>query len=1054
MNCPNCNYARIFEGLRYCPNCGSKLFVEPLREEGIERLKSLGGEFRLVIIAFVNFAIKSPESVGHTENVVYLAEMMEGVEEIVKKYEATVNRIIPDNRLLIIFGVPRVHSDDKKRALNCLLEIRNYCNERIRSHRQPAGCQFAIGVHNGWAFFGYILEEPSFLTVIGDTVNVGARLASICPPNQILLSEDVYNLFYDMAVMESIGKIFVKGRAQPIEVFNLKDARVESYKGQICPLLGREREMERLINLAQRIKGNRLGIAIITGQMGIGKTRLKEEFENYLSQNKSFKFMESHCTVEMQTPYYPFKLLLREYFRVKENENREKIAEKIDLWAKENNLDPLDIKGIKNLFMTDLRRIWGEQLISVQEEIYVSMKNLLKFECRKNPLIIIFEEFNRADPNTKNLLNYLILEMENEPIMFLLINFGGERINMDGLDFEEINLGPLSAEAISDLVKFYLIDVEPGWIDFLYKISGGNPLLAIEAVKNMRRRDLLKREVKREWHSEKEEHFTFLGDLYTVVMSGLDALSLEYRSIIDYASVIGYSFNYSILNRIMEKKVNLLEKLDYLKNEGYIVQFKDEDDPVYLFRHNLLRDAAYTTIPQKKRKEIHHLVASLFEETYSGGLSEHYESIGYHYQESENYGRAAEYFKLAGDKSKNLYAIDDAMNFYNLVLKIGKEHKNQIPKSLLEETELNLADLYEISGDIQKMKEVVERGIKEAERDKDLKMHLLFTERKAVAHLLFGEFNNAEELLINALENCPPEMPEVLAIIYSDLGLLYAKRYEYEKSVLNYNLNWNIAHNHFIKEGETRCLLNLANLHTSLGNYELAIDYLNYGLQEVISNEDLYMRAQFKFKLGNVYYQIWNLNRALEEFQEAYNLAERISYEIGIKSNLEIATIYSIMQEQDKAMELIEGVDKKIMKSLREILLSEVNLKKAMVYKNKKDYKKAHSLLVNSLKGAQKYNQKEIEVQSLIFLSEFEEEKEFDYLKSALEIAETIKLPPLIVQAMFKLTKFYAKINEKEKAQYYGQRALLTLNDIKSKLKDENQVCYTNRPEFVELLKI
>ncbi|MEO0106414.1 MAG: AAA family ATPase, partial [candidate division WOR-3 bacterium] len=961
MKCVICNSDKIPQAAEFCPNCGTQLKIESTRDKGTERLKILGGESRFVTLFFVDFIIMNPAEDKITkQNIIYLSDLMEKVAAIVKKYDGTVNRIMPDYRLLIIFGAPKVHTDDPNRAVRCVLEIKKYLYERRRLEAPITRFNIKIGINSGWIFFGYVLENPPFLTVIGDTVNIAARLAQMSMPDQILMSENTYNLLPDLIVAEHIGMTYVRGRSGSLDVYNLIDIRFETLQMPKCPFWGRKEEMARLIALTQKIKENRISIGIITGQMGIGKTRLKEEFENFLRADGSFRFIESHCTVEMQTPYYPFKLLFREYFNLKESDSRANIAEKIDRFVSENNLDPQEIKGIKHLFLTDLQRLWGENLISINEEIFIAVGNLLRFECKKNPLVIIFEEFNRADSMTKNLVAYLAAELVNNSIMFLLINYTGDLFKKDNNNnFEEINLGPLSKETIANLVNYYLTDADPNLIEFLYKTTGGNPLFTIETIKNVKRRNIIKKEASGRWLLDREKHFTFLDDLYSVVMSGLDALAPEYRLIIDYASVIGYSFNYHILKEILEDEENLLERLNYLKNEDYIIQFKDDTDPIYIFRHNLLKDAAYTTLPLKKRKELHRRVAVLLEKSYSEQLSEYYETIGYHYHEAENYKKAAEYFKMAGDKAKNLYAIEQAINFYNNVLKIGREYKEQISPNLLRQTELNLTDIYEILGDTQRMKEIAESGLSAAEIEKNQKEILLFSERKAISLLMSGDYKSAESLLLESVENCPAEYADVLTQLYSDLGLLYAEKYEYEKSILNYNLTWNTARTYGIKEGEIRCLLNLSQLHTKLGNYELAYEYLNYGLDELITEENLRPKAQYKYNLGILDYQVWNLNKAIEQLTEAFNIAERSSHEIQIKSALELALIHSLMQNYDEAARLVEYVDKKITPTIREILLSEINLKKAIFYENKKERERVVPFLTNALKLAQKYNQQE-----------------------------------------------------------------------------------------------
>lgn len=910
-------------------------------------------------------------------------------------------------------------------------------------------------VNTGRAFFGYILEKPSFLTVIGDTINIAARLTELAPPGTILISEDIYDKVQAYVEAEGVGKKSIKGKRDQIDVYILKDIIEESKVAatQKLPFFGREKELKRLINIAEGIKKNRLALCAIGGQMGIGKTRLKEEFKRYLAEDKTYNFFETHCAIEIQSPYYPFRFLIREYFKLNEFDSQEEMANRIDKIIAEKGLSPMDARGVKHLFLTNLRRLQYEQVREINEEIFAAIKNLIRYECRTQPLVLIFEEFNKADVMTKDLVTYLLSELENEPLMFLMVNISKEFIMNLFTPIEEINLTPLSLKDIYDLSKFILQDVDEKLIEFVYHAAGGNPLFTIEAIRHSRRTKLIK-EVSGRWFLVREQQLPFLDDLYGVVMSTIDSLSSQYRLILDYASVIGYGFSLRMLNELLSRS-DLTEQLNYLVNEGYIILSRDEQDPIYFFRHNLLKDAAYSILPLKKRKEIHQQVAGLFEKLYTDQLSDFYENIGHHYLSCESFKKAASYLKLAGDKAKNLYAIERALSFYNTVLKIKKDADEEIPNDLIRDILLSLTDLYEITGDIPKMQKIAYEGIQSARKDKDFENEIIFSERNGYALILNSQFNEAEELLLVSVQRCNEKMGNILTILYSDLGVLYTTEYEYEKGVLYYNLAWNIARSAGIKNGEVSCLLNLAQLHRNLGNYEQALDYLNYTLENLLSPEDMRLTTQFKYHISDINFQIWNLEKTTNLLQETLSVSESIgNIEIYIKSALGLAVINSINGNHEEAEKYLKFVDKKISFFIRESLLAEVNLNKALIYYNKNDFRKAKDYLINNLEIARRLRNKEIECRCNLLLSLIDKNTSIENAKKALEIAEALKLPPLIALAMYGLAHIFVQNNEIDKARYYGTKALLLFDDLKSKLSEEDRQFYIHKPEYVKLLEI
>jgi len=1057
IKCPFCDYQQIDEKVIFCTNCGSRITDDTKQSSASERLKFWGGELRMLSVFFVSF-LGFEKLIGkkvYRDIMINLRECMTDVEAIIQQFDGTSNQIIPDKRILGIFGAPKAHKDDPIRAVRCAWQIKDWWKKKKNEVKFLGSVDLTIGINTGRAFFGYILEESSFLTVIGDMINTAARLTEISLPDEILMGENTRDRVLEYVDVQHIGERSIKGRSSKVNVYRIENIRKESevFPSQKIPIFGREAELKKLIDIAKSLKKGKARVCLITGQMGIGKTRLQEEFQNFLAEDRSFNFVEVHCSAELSSPYFAFDFLLRHYLKLDVFDDKKKLADEIDEIIAQKGLSPLNAKGLKHLFLTDLQRLKRDEIFTINEEIYTAVKNLIKYESQKTPLIMIFEEFNKADEMTKHLISYLLQELKNKPVMFVLVNGPKDFITNIEIVIEEINLTPLSLKDIKNLVDFILNDVDDKLVEFMYKSAGGNPLFTIAAVRNTLRTKLIKK-VSGHWRLEKEQHLPFLDDLYGVVMSTIDSLPGDYRLIIDYASVIGYRFSYRVLKGLFER-TKLKEQLNHLVEEGYIILSQNDKDPMYVFRHNLLKDAAYTVLPLRKRKEIHQVVANLYEKLYVDQLSDFYEDIGYHYLSGENYKKTTKYYKLAGDKSKNLYAIEQALYFYNTVLKLNKDSEDQVDIDTMQDVLLNLTDLYEITGDVQKMKKAAEYGLRIARKDKNTENEVNFTERYAYVLFLLNNFNKAEELLLSSVEQCNDDMVEILSILYSDLGILYQNKYEYEKSVLNYNLSWNTARTNQIKRGEILCLFNLSQLHRNLGNYEKALDYLNYGLNNLIPADNMRWVVQFKYMIADINYQMWNLKKAKNFLLECLEISDDIgNVEVYLKSALDLAIIHTNKAKSKEAKRYLQLADKKVSLFIRENLLAEINLKKAMIYYNESNQKRVKDYTMNALKIAQKFNQKEIEFYCYNLLSLIDTESSLEHAKKVLDIAEMIKLPPLIAAGLFRMTEIFTQANDFERARYYGRKALRVYDDLKFNLNDENRQCYIRRPEYMKLLEI
>lgn len=1022
-----------------------------------ERLRLLGGELRLLTVFFVNLSgidrlIRKDTYAATSE---HIQQFLRNIEEIVDEYNGTSNRIIPDFRILAIFGAPQAHHDDALRATRCASRIRDWWLKNKQESKFLKDTDLRIGMNTGRAFFGFVLKESPFLTVIGDSINTAARLTEMSQQSEILMSRTTHNAVFRYIDAEHIGEQTLKGKETKVDIYRLQKIRTtpRTAEPMRMPLFGREAELQRLLTLAQEsVKHGGLR-CVINGQLGIGKTRLKEELEAHLHKSDEVLCLETNCSVDVQSPYFPFRTLLRNLLQLHELDNQQSINKRIEAMVVGETLNAALAKGIKHLLLTDIGRLRSDELRMINEEIYASMLNIVRDESHRKPLILIFEECGQADLMSRELLAYLMFELEKEPVMFVLVNVPDHGSLPGSTSIEEIDLKPLPRQHIYALVQHILGNVDDSLTDFIYREAGGNPLFTIEAIRNTRRNKII-HQTAGKWYLARKQTLVFLDDLYGMVMSTIDSLTLDARLIIDYASVIGYRFSLRILRELLPRP-DLQEHLDQLNAEGYIVLSAAGDDPIYIFRHNLLRDAAYTVLPVRKRKEVHFQVAGLFEQIYADNISSFYEDVAQHYLACDQYHNATKYYKLAGDKAKNLYAIDQALAFYEQVLSIKKDHSYDLPKDLYRDIMLNIIDIYEIKGDISKMEKTARERLFEARQDHDNKNAVLFAERAAYGLILLNRTEQAEELLVSSIEKCDEQMTHILPILYANLGMLYASRYEYDSCLLNYNLSWRTARANDIKEAEILCLLNLSRLHKGLGNYEKALEYLQYGLEILVDVADIRKNIELQYLVAGVDYEIWNIEKAKNVLSECLMTADSVgSLDAYIRSALDLACICSLNGESDRVADYLKDVDRKMSFLVRESLLAEIALKKGLVHYNSRDYKKASDYALNSIEIAERSNQREIEFQCYILRSMIDKNHGMEDAKKALDLAERMKLPPLIADALYRIALVFLQKDNIEQARYYGRKALLVYDDIKSRLSSANRQYYTRRPEYSKLLEI
>ncbi len=295
LPCPSCgtlNAARA----KFCNECGTKLAplvdipaadgratMEAMLEAEEAAVRSHPGERRVVSVLFADLSgFTSFSERSDPEEVRALADEAAGrLGEIVVRYGGTVDKIIGDC-VMAMFGAPTSHEDDPERAVRAALDMQDYVNEHSEKF---AGLPLRIGVNTGETMYAPVGPGGQY-TVIGDTVNVAARLQSAAAKGEILVGKPTYQAAAEAIELEAVAPIRAKGKEEPVPAFRavrVKGGQVKR-KAARTPLIGRGVEFDRLWELWEKARTERRPyLAVILGEPGMGKSRLLAEVTARLS---------------------------------------------------------------------------------------------------------------------------------------------------------------------------------------------------------------------------------------------------------------------------------------------------------------------------------------------------------------------------------------------------------------------------------------------------------------------------------------------------------------------------------------------------------------------------------------------------------------------------------------------------------------------------------------------------------------------------------------------------------------------------------------------------
>lgn len=593
---------------RFCLNCGVRL-------DGGEA--GPRGERRLVTVIFADLSgFTSFSERSDVEVVRALAdEAAARLGEIVEYHGGIVDKIIGDC-VMAIFGAPVAHEDDPLRALRAGLEMRDLVS---RESDRFAKLPLRIGIHTGEAMFAPIGADGRF-TVLGDTVNTSARLQSAAPRDGILVGEPTYLATLEEIDFEEVAPIVAKGKEHPIPAWRAiarKGARRRATA--TSPFVGRTRELARLSELWERTRADhQRRLAVVTGEPGIGKTRIIDELISRTSASGNV-FRGQCLSYGEGITYWPITEIIRQAAGILAGDETAAVSAKLDAFLIDLGSDDVeDLRTIAvalaNLFGSEAtpRGTYSATSIS-KAELHWGIRRLFELHAGNRPLLLVFEDLHWAEPTLLELLSSVLDNDEPTP---LLVVCSGRPELLDQIpaswtadpSARMIRVEQLPEEDAGALVAALigLDQVPPGPILDLLQRAAGNPLFLEETVRALRDAGVV--DETGAVVVERANAVTFPSSLRSLIDARLDRLPTGARRAAQTASVAGSTFWEQMLSEIQPEEATRAEDLAVLEERDVV--FEEPISSIagereFAFRHALIRDVAYERVPKTVRSEVH-----------------------------------------------------------------------------------------------------------------------------------------------------------------------------------------------------------------------------------------------------------------------------------------------------------------------------------------------------------------------------------------------------------------------------------------------------------------
>lgn len=658
--------------------------------------KQIEGERRNVTVLFSDISgfTAISEKLDPEQVYEFIDNTLKAFTEEIYKHEGTIDKVMGDG-IMALFGAPIAHEDDPARAIRAALGMQDAL-KRINADLEPRlgiSLRVRIGLHTGTVVVGSIGSDLRMeYTALGDTVNVASRLQSVAEPGSVLVSRSVYEATKPLFEFRELGSIRVKNRIEPVEIFEALTlrqvaGRVRGIPGLAAPMVGRAEEFAQVRMVIDELTTHRRGqIVLVTGNAGIGKSRLSSELKGYLA-NKWTTVLEGTCLSYGQSAYGVFLDILRGLFQLADNDSEEIAREKIERYI-ENLLPSVDaarvLPYIEHLFSI---RIFDKEMVArirhlappqLQQQTFIAIRELLTAQAQEKPLVLIFEDIHWIDNVSLELLKFLLPTVENVPLIVYCNSRPGDGSaetqirklgnEMYGENFTYIPLAPLSQADSFALVDLLLTIHElPETLNqLILQRAEGNPFYLEEIIRMLIDHGIIRRNADR-WQVLPDANLDELQvptTLQGLIMTRVDHLGEGGRQALQCAAVIGRDFSYRLLNNVIENARSLQDDMQELQERQLVNRVSDGSYPEYRFTNILIQETVYNSLLVRRREYLHQKIANAIEALFRDRIDEHIEALAFHYAESKDWEHALPYLIRAGQHASDQFANEQALHHY------------------------------------------------------------------------------------------------------------------------------------------------------------------------------------------------------------------------------------------------------------------------------------------------------------------------------------------------------------------------------------------------------
>jgi class 3 adenylate cyclase/predicted ATPase len=592
------------------------------------------------------------------------------VADVVGGFDGFVAKYMGDG-VLVYFGYPRAHEDDAERAVRAGLGALDAVR---RLDVNSVTLQARIGIATGLVVVGDLIGEGSAReqSVVGETPNLAARLQALAEPDAVVIAAGTRRLVGDLFDYRDLGAIEVKGIAEPVPAWqvlrpSVVASRFEALRGAaLTHLVGRDEEIDLLLRRWSRAKTGEGQVALLSGEAGIGKSRLTAALLERLATEPHTRLRYFCSPQHTDSAFFPIIGQIERAARLARDDPPQVKLDKLDAILAQSSTPAKDaalfaeMLSLPNDGRYPALDLAPEQRRQKTLEALVSQTEAL---ARENPVLMIFEDAHWTDPTSLEVFGRVVDRIRKLRVL-LLVTFRPEfeapwsgQPHVTALTINRLtqrNVGAMIDRVVGNKLIAATIRQD------IIERTDGIPLFVEEMTKAVLEAD----------GEGAAEHavaavpsptLAVPASLHASLMARLDRLGAA-KEVAQIGAAIGREFSYALLTGVVGKpEAELGSALDRLINAGLLFRQGMAPHATYLFKHALVQDAAYGTLLREPRRALHARIAGVLESQFAEIAESKPELLARHCTEAGLIEEAAGLWGKAGQQSLTRSALIEAV---------------------------------------------------------------------------------------------------------------------------------------------------------------------------------------------------------------------------------------------------------------------------------------------------------------------------------------------------------------------------------------------------------